>query len=153
MSNYQNETHVYVYTKKFLRDNGWILIAGEPAGGSDELPRVEIRDRLNTNKGSKGSYKIDLIGVKGDLLLLTEIKTKFNYTDIEKLNEVVSVRLQDLKDALFERLKLDVSNKKIIKSISVSNLGENTVPGDFVCLEVISDDNIRVINESLFLEN
>lgn len=152
MSSYKNETHIYVFVKEFLIKNGWKVIAGEPAGGSDELPRVEIRDRNHSNKGSKGSYKIDLIGLKDDKLLLIEIKSKFNMSDIHKLNEILSSRLNDLKSALLERLQLNINDLNIIKSIAIGSLDKNLVPNDFVCFRVEDSSKINIINNGLLLE-
>ena len=76
MSKHFSESFIYVETKKLLMELGWTLIAGEPSGGSDHLPRIEIRDPNMNDKGSRGSYKVDIISVKNKSLLLTEAKVR-----------------------------------------------------------------------------
>lgn len=150
MHNYINETHVYFQTKDLLKKMGWVIIAGEPAGGSDEIPRVEIRDINNMGKGSKGSYKIDLISMKNNLLLLTEVKVRFSLKDVEKLNNI-SLNRNFLDKALMERLKINTSNKKIVKSLALSNFKIQNIPQDFVCFNIT--DTPTVINPNLLLED
>ncbi|MDD4178551.1 MAG: hypothetical protein PHH14_00665 [Candidatus Margulisbacteria bacterium] len=142
-----DESFVYFKTKQYLSDNGWTILAGEPAGGSDELPRIEIRNPGFRDKGSKGSYKIDLISQKGDVILLTEIKVTYSHSDITKLNDITSTKNAQLIAALKERLDLDISLKKIIKSLSLNNLKSSRIPYDFVCFKV--GETIEVINQHL----
>lgn len=153
MSNYINESHIYYRTKEFLKHAGWHVLAGEPSGGSDDLPRIEIRDPSHRLKGSKGSYKIDLISCKGKELLLTEVKIKFNNSDILKLNEITTAKLPLLKKALIERLNFDLDNYKIIKSVALNTGLASQIPDDFICFRVPIEDEITLINGRLFSEN
>ena len=150
MFNYINESHIYFQTKQILNSLGWSPIAGEPSGGSDELPRVEIRNPMNSRKGSRGSYKIDLISTKDDFILLTEVKVNFDQSDVNKLNEITTIKLPDLKNALLERLGIDISHRKIIKSLALNKFKENSIPKDFVCFDI---DSSSIINKKLLFEN
>lgn len=136
MSEHLNESFVYVETKKLLTKLGWTLIAGEPSGGSDHLPRIEIRDPGMNEKGSRGSYKVDLISTKNKNLLLTEVKVNFNISDIEKLNIICNERRKHLKNALQERLGLNLDEYHIIKSLSLQNVRPDQIPPDFICFVI-----------------
>jgi hypothetical protein len=149
MQEHFNESFVYVKTKKILASLGWKIIAGEPAGGSDHLPRIEIRDPSMTNKGSKGSYKIDIIATKNNKILLTEVKINFNISDVNKLNEICNQRKEHLKSALRERLGLDINEYIIIKSLSLKDVDPNKVPSDFVCFLI----DKPVIHQELLSKN
>lgn len=139
-----NEGEVYFYLKKFLVDRGWEPLAGEPPGGSNNIRRVEIRDKNWKEIGSKGSYKVDLIFFKDKTLLLIEIKPKYSQSDVNKLNEILSERLDKLYDALKERCGLDKSQiSKIIKCISVGVLN-HSIPDDFLAFIVKGKDEVSV---------
>ena len=148
---YPNESFVYFSSKEILKGLGWTLVAGEPAGGSDNLPRIEIRDPKMSHKGSKGAYKIDVISIKNHTLLLTEVKVGFDVSDVDKLNEICSERREHLKNALLERLGLNIDNYKIVKSLALKNVRADQIPLDFVCF-VVGDPSIT-IHPELLLEN
>jgi len=84
------EPEIYLLAKRLLKKNDWEIIGGEPPDGTDNIPRIEIHDPNNKNKGSGGSKKIDLIAFKDEKLLLLELKTYFDATDILKLDDIVS---------------------------------------------------------------
>jgi hypothetical protein len=141
-----NEGEVYFYLKQFLLDKGWGILAGEPPDGSDDLPRVEIRNRNKVGIGSKGSYKIDLIGFKDNVLLLIELKPKFNQGDIDKLNIIKSERLEDLFSALNERCGLKEGDfKEIIKCIGVGDLCGRESIDDFLYFLVRNKNQVEII--------
>ena len=146
-----DETYIYFKTKEYLIKNGWIPLAGEPAGGSDELPRIEIRDPDNRNKGSKGSYKIDLISQKKDAILLTEAKVNYHKSDIIKLNIITTSKLPLLILAIKERLNVDISPKYIVKSLALHKFRLSQIPKDYVCLKI--DGTIDVINPELLFKD
>ena len=148
---YYDESYVYFKTKQYLIDNGWTPLSGEPAGGSDELPRVEIRDPSHKKKGSKGSLKIDLISQKEGKILLTEAKVRFNESDLEKLNQITTIKMNLLISAIKERLHIDISSKKIIKSVALHDYETHQIPNDYVCFKVGKE--VDVINSYLLLEN
>src|SRR4051812_5227569 len=83
------ENLVYQILKKYLRQQNWIVLRGEPPGGTNHIPVIEVRDPLNFKKGSKGSKKIDLVAFKSSFFLLLELKPSYSYSDICKLNELL----------------------------------------------------------------
>ncbi|VVB57469.1 Uncharacterised protein [uncultured archaeon] len=97
-----NEPEIYVRCKEILRKNGWMLLGGEPPDGTDDIPRIELRDPSNQGIGSKGSRKVDLIGYKQNKILLLELKDHFSAADVSKLDSIVSEERwrQALKGAL-----------------------------------------------------
>jgi hypothetical protein len=80
-----NEGEVYVAVSRYLRESGWIIIGGQPPAGTDHLPVIEIKDPAHLGKGSKGSFKPDLVAWDGAVLLLVELKPKFSMSDRTKL--------------------------------------------------------------------
>src|SRR5438093_2911696 len=83
------EDVVYQKLKKYLQKQDWIILGGEPPGGSNHIPIIEVRDSLNLEKGSKGSKKIDLVAFKSSFFLLLELKRSYSYSDISKLNAMI----------------------------------------------------------------
>jgi hypothetical protein len=80
-----NEGQVYLSASRYLRESGWIIIGGQPPAGTDHLPVIEIKDPDHLGKGSKGSFKPDLVAWDGAILLLVELKPKFSTSDRSKL--------------------------------------------------------------------
>ena len=79
-----SEDQVYLGTKKWLIANGYVVLAGQPARGTDQLPVIEIK--LPTgNKGSRYSYKPDLFAYKDGVFYIIECKPLFNHSDCEKI--------------------------------------------------------------------
>jgi len=100
-----NETLVFISVKTHLISSGWNLIGGQPPSGTDYLPVIEIRDPGYAGKGSKGSYKPDLIAWKKDTLMIIELKPTFDKHDRKKVNEVLNSksRLESLWEAILQR--------------------------------------------------
>lgn len=84
------EGKIYIVIKEWLGIHGWSIVGGEPPGGTNVIPRIEIKDPHYTGRGSKGSRKIDLVGFKKGYFLLTEIKPRQSFSDAKKLREIVS---------------------------------------------------------------
>jgi hypothetical protein len=84
-----NETQVYISVKNYLLEKGWHVIGGQPPSGTDHLPVIEIRDPTYKGKGSKGSYKPDLIAWHNSKLVIIELKPSFNQPDRAKVNGVL----------------------------------------------------------------
>jgi hypothetical protein len=82
------EDEVYVSAKVWFRNNGFAAIAGQPPSGCDNIPTVEIKDLTNREKGSKGSFKPDLIVANIENLIIVECKPLDNSEDEQKLLEV-----------------------------------------------------------------
>lgn len=154
-----SEGKIYYFLKNYLINKRWRILAGEPPDGSDNVPRIEIRSKNRSGIGSGGSYKIDLIALKQNTLLLIELKPRYNQGDIDKLNIVTSERLGDLFDALKERHGLNRNEiKQVIKCIGVSYLGNNILPSDFLAFLVKEESEIEVkygnnLNPQMLLEN
>ena len=102
---YPNETKVFISVRKFLLENNWLVIGGQPPSGTDHLPVIEIRDPLHKGKGSKGSYKPDLIAWHEANLIIIELKPTFNQPDRNKVNEVLKSeeRIRSLWESLIQR--------------------------------------------------
>lgn len=100
-----NETQVFMAIKDYLFKNDWRLLGGQPPSGTDHLPVIEIRDPLFSGKGSKGSFKPDLIAWKDHLLMIIELKPSFSRSDRRKINSVLQSpgRIASLWESLIER--------------------------------------------------
>ncbi|MEL5900796.1 hypothetical protein AAGC94_22590 [Clostridium sporogenes] len=89
-----SEEEVYIGTKKLLKKNHFYILAGQPARGNDHLPVVEIKSGTNYNKGSKHSYKPDLVAFKNDIFYIIECKPTFDLGDYNKLVEILSSKIR-----------------------------------------------------------
>jgi hypothetical protein len=100
-----NETLVFLSVKQYLISEGWMLIGGQPPSGTDNLPVIEIRDPTFKGKGSKGSYKPDLIAIQGSNLMIIELKPNFSKLDRVKVNQVLNSRprLESLWEGILQR--------------------------------------------------
>jgi hypothetical protein len=85
-----SEEEVYNGAKRILQKNNYILLAGQPPRGVDHLPVVEIKSGTNKEKGSKDSFKPDLVAYKDNIMLIIECKPNFNNNDLQKLHEVLN---------------------------------------------------------------
>jgi len=82
------EVEVYLAVKKYLNKNDFIVLAGQPPNGCDDVPVLEIKDPVLKEKGSKGAFKPDLIAYKEGQIIIIECKAKFDIRDQEKLMKV-----------------------------------------------------------------
>lgn len=103
-----NETQIYIALKEYLSDNYWQILGGEPPGGTDHLPVIELKDPINSEKGSKGSKKVDLICFKESYFLLLELKPRYSFSDVSKLNGITSK--QEWREAFLKALE----DKKVL---------------------------------------
>lgn len=139
------EGEIYFYLKKYLTLHGWEIIGGEPPDGSDDIRRIEIRNKDHKGIGSTGSLKIDLMCFKGGIVLLIEIKPKYSLSDIEKLNLILNNRLEDLFSALRERCNIEKTDiKATIKCIANSSMENKKAPSDFVAFVVDTSNKVRI---------
>ena len=83
------EEEVYLGTKRYLIKNNFLVLAGQPPRGVDHLPVIEIKES-NSEKGSRFSYKPDLIAFKNNRFIIIECKPTFNYGDYQKLHNILS---------------------------------------------------------------
>ena len=134
------EPEIYMRCKEILIENGWIILGGEPPDGTDNIPRIQLKEESYYGIGSKGSKKIDLVAVKGDRMLLLELKGKYNSSDIKKLNEIASSEkwIKALGIALDDKNVYSIAKTKrlkITKGILVKSIGvsaKHSFPEDFV---------------------
>lgn len=140
------EIEIYLRLKLWLREHTWRILGGEPPGGTDDIPIIEIKDSEHKMKGSRGSRKIDLVAFRDSYFLLIEVKTIYSCFDIKKLNKIVAERkwriafLNALREkrvfelhgisSLDETQYLD-STSKYIKAVSFNYTGQ-LGPEDFV---------------------
>jgi len=140
------ETEIYLRLKLWLQERSWIILGGQPPGGTNDIPIIELKDPEHKMKGSKGSRKIDLVAFKASYFLLTEVKEIFAHSDIKKLNEIVAERKWRiaLLKALAERRLFELHGipcprealylatpSKYIKAVSFNYTGR-LGPRDFV---------------------
>ena len=82
------EEEVYNGAKRWLRKNDFMVIAGQPARGVDHLPVIEIKNPTG-DKGSKFSYKPDLVAYKNNVFYIIECKPDYDLNDNMKINEIL----------------------------------------------------------------
>lgn len=85
------EMELYISLKKYLKQQGWSLLGGQPPSGTDHLPLIEIKNQIGEAKGSKFSFKPDLVAYLERQILVVEIKPRFSQSDLKKLQEFSSV--------------------------------------------------------------
>jgi hypothetical protein len=105
-----NETAVYIATKTVLKQIGLKLIGGQPPNGTDSFPVIEIADPSILSKGSKGSFKPDLLAFcpTRQKIVIVECKPEFSPNDVEKLLQAAEknrllVLSQELRQRGFEK--------------------------------------------------
>ena len=96
------EDEVYVGTKVWFKNNGFIPLAGQPPNGCDNIPTIEIKEINNRDKGSKGSFKPDLVFGNSNYLVLVECKPLDDKQDEIKLLEVLLSK--DRQRLLYEEI-------------------------------------------------
>lgn len=141
------EDFIFVTVKQFLSSNGWEIVGGEPPDGTcDDTIRILIRKKSMTGRfHSMGSEKIDLISRKGNVLLLTEIKPDYSEHDKRKLDNIVTNRLLDLKEALWERRKIHLEEIGIIvRSLAFSYGKDYSIDKEYVHLRVKGNGTVFV---------
>lgn len=84
-----SEEKVYIGTKNFLLKNNFVLLGGQPPRGTDALPVIEVKTESNTTKGSKHSYKPDLVAYKDPFFYIVECKPTYCKSDVDKLKSIL----------------------------------------------------------------
>lgn len=109
------ETKLYIALKSYLKINGWHLIAGQPPSGTDHLPVLEIKSQVGDVKGSRDSYKPDLVAVSTNTLLIVEIKPSYSANDDAKLIRTLTEgnRIESLWFEIANRNLKDADGNKI----------------------------------------
>jgi hypothetical protein len=155
------EDEVYVGTKIWFSKNGFSPLAGQPPNGCDHLPTIEIKSATNLNKGSKGSFKPDLVFANSKFLILVECKPLDDREDELKLLEVLSnsdrqrMLFEELSQrGIFKRRKLEESfpNFKILESklrLCLAHSGEPRSMDKVVTLSLSTIKGSGTLTQSL----
>ncbi len=119
------ESYIHVAMRQYLKDNGWLLIAGEfPGGTDDELnvlsifdPKVARDNSPSPRQHSIGEIIPDLVAYKDGVILIIEAKPRYSKSDKEKLEDL----LTDKKDRLIAALEKFSVNKPGFSNIDYRN--------------------------------
>lgn len=119
-----DEEHVYTGTKRFLKNNGFLILAGQPPRGVDHLPVIEIKDPSFVDKGSKNAYKPDLVAFKNNNFFIIECKPQYDLGDYDKLKSILSSneRLHAFYNELTQRGLLRKNNINLSFNYFKSNI-------------------------------
>ncbi|EGT2191543.1 hypothetical protein PTM93_08580 [Clostridium perfringens] len=142
-----SEEEVYNGAKRILTKNNYVLLAGQPPRGVDHLPVVEIKSGTNKDKGSKGSFKPDLVAYKDNILLIIECKPNFNTNDLQKLHEVLTSNSRLL--AFYNELSERGLFNKIDKNINFDKFKE-IVFGSIAYSSNPTENNIILESSNLY---
>ena len=156
-----NEEEVYIGTKNWFKKNGFIPIAGQPPNGSDSIPKIEIKNSFNKEKGSKGSFTPDLLCISKSYFFIIECKPKHSDKDKEKLIEIINsfsrrkVLYKDLLERkIFQKrnlmenfLSLDQFNKKI--RYVLSHNGDPKLMDNIITLTIQSRSGEGIIHQPI----
>lgn len=104
------EGSIHLAIRRHLHDDGWLLIAGQfPGGSDDDLPTLYIVDpamaRDNSpdpRRHSEGKLVPDVVALRGRTLLILEAKPRYSAEDRAKLISLLEERSADLLAALRE---------------------------------------------------
>lgn len=102
------EGHIHVAARRLLRREGFILLAGQyPGGSDDELcalnvvdPTVACDDSPDPRRHSDGKLVPDLVALRGNVLLVVEMKPDYSEDDYRKLLVIRDQRRSDFNAAL-----------------------------------------------------
>ena len=108
---------IYIGIKKYLRNDGWQILGGQPPSGTDHLPVIEIKKTHGELKGSGDSFKPDLLALKEGLLMIFELKPRYSDSDVRKLDAVLKdpKRIENFWRELEER-KIRTEDKVLVSS-------------------------------------
>lgn len=117
------EEEVYNGAKRWLQQNGYIVLAGQPARGVDHLPVIEIK-LPSGDKGSRDAYKPDLLAFRDGIFYIIECKPAYNDGDRLKVLDVLrsDERLRHLyhelrQYRLLQRVGYEKSEAKFLQDV------------------------------------
>jgi hypothetical protein len=113
------EDEIYVGTKIWFKNHGFIPLAGQPPNGCDNIPTIEIKSGNNQEKGSRGSFKPDLVFANNSFFIIVECKPFDDKGDELKLIEVINS--QERKKLLFD----EINQRGILKRKKLEMYYEN----------------------------
>lgn len=101
---------VHVSVREFLRNRGWLLVAGQFPNGSDtELATLNVKDPAlardrspDPRRHSLNKYVPDLVACKDLVMLIIEMDARYSVKDEHKLEILLSERREDLTTALMD---------------------------------------------------
>lgn len=86
------EDQIYSLTKIWLLEKGYSILGGQPPRGTDRFPVIEIKSDEHSDKGSRTSYKPDLVVATNTCLVVIECKPSFDFADVEKLRDIAAAQ-------------------------------------------------------------
>jgi len=104
-----NESMIHIAMRKYLKNDGWILVAGEfPGGSDDELyvmsimdPEVACDNSPDSRRHSDGEIIPDLFAYRDGKMLVVEAKPKYSLRDKNKLRNLLLNKKSLLISSLF----------------------------------------------------
>ena len=147
------EDVIHFAVRTFLRECGWLLIAGQyPNGSDDELPPLNVvdpevacDDSPDCRRHSLNKLVPDLVAVRQDELLVIEMKPDYDEGDVSKLEELLGARRADFEACLLDlagrrRLQLatKVSDLIPLPALAFSDASRKKT-GAYRCLRVRQD--------------
>lgn len=142
-----SEEEVYLGTKNLLFNNKFKILAGQPPRGVDHLPVIEIKDPQNFKKGSKESFKPDLLSYKNNTFYIVECKPEYNISDEIKLLKILNdkTRLKIFYEEIKQRKLLEKHDiNQSLEEFIVSTKGVLSYSGN---IQENYDDLIHIIIE------
>ena len=120
------ETFIHIAMRKYLKKEGWTLVAGEyPGGSDDELfvlsimnPIVAKDNSPDPRRHSEGEIIPDLFAYKNGFMLVIEAKPQYDIGDREKLKDL----FLNKRGLLQKSLKNFCKNHHLLKQINLDNL-------------------------------
>ena len=103
-----NEAFVHRAIRRYLKANGWTLVAGQwPGGTNNHLHTLYIVDPTiakdsspDPRRHSLDKFVPDVVALKNSVLLIIEAKTSYSHDDFAKLQRLLLERREDLYAAL-----------------------------------------------------
>jgi len=154
------EGHVHIRMRKVLRNEGFVLVAGEYPGGSDhELYPLCITDPAvacdlspDPRRHSVGELIPDIVALRGRCLLLGEAKLDYSESDRRKLEQLVEEREPHLRAALakfaYERDRSELLPIEALELhpmlIFTDRKAWPRAPDRFSCLVLSEDGGYRI---------
>lgn len=96
--------------KRHLRAKGFQILGGQPPSGTDHFPVLEIKGLVDSARGSRESFKPDLVAFSDGSIWIIEIKPKFSSLDSIKLSEVLGSKTRIgnfISELIQRRIRID----------------------------------------------
>ncbi len=156
----RDETYVHIAIRKYLKSNGWLLIAGQfPGGSDDELhifnvvdPELAKDDSPDHRRHSFGKFVPDLIAFKNNELIAIEAKPEYSASDEEKIKYLLTNKRQDfLRDLNKFIAEKDIQGLPPLEGLKIipalAFLSEYSAPNDNLAhLKVVDLDTVITEN-------